>query len=97
MDGPSIPCPDDNTCGTILFVNLRQAKLPLVSRFRLGGEIILPYLWGGLYLNLGELADFVCGLTTLDIAGDDGMPKGHGLHERFRPLTATEETQPDSP
>lgn len=48
---------------------------PPVSWFRFGGELILPLVRGGLYLNLGEVADLVLGFTTLDIAEDDGLPK----------------------
>ena len=33
----------------------------------------------GLYLNLGEVLDFILGFTTLDIAHDDGVKKGAPL------------------
>jgi hypothetical protein len=45
---------------------------PMFDRWRFGGEVVLPFVRGGLYLNVGQLADLVIGLTTLDIAGDDG-------------------------
>ena len=57
---------------------LRGAKpwAPPVSWWRFGGEVILPGVRGGLYLNIGEILDFVLGFTTLDIAKDDGLGKG---------------------
>lgn len=47
---------------------------PLISRFRVGAEAFCLIPWLGFYLNLGELADFITGFTTLDIAGDDEPP-----------------------
>ena len=38
----------------------------------------------GLYLNLGELVDFLLGIGTLDIADDDGVPKGERFGLDFR-------------
>jgi len=43
--------------------------------FRAGGEVILPFVRGGLYVNLFEIADFLAGWFGLDVAGDDGQPK----------------------
>ncbi|RKY21020.1 MAG: hypothetical protein DRQ55_05795 [Planctomycetota bacterium] len=50
---------------------------PLLDRARFGGELVLPFVAGGLYLNVGQAIDFVLGITTLDIAGDDGLGQ-HG-------------------
>lgn len=61
----------------VLPINLsaidHQAIPSRLQRWRVGGEIILPFAMGGLYLNFGELADFFTGLAQLDIAGDDGV------------------------
>jgi len=48
---------------------------PMVTRWRFGGEVLLPGFGFGLYLNVGELVDFLLGLGTLDIAADDGVSK----------------------
>lgn len=42
-----------------------------IDWFRFGGELVLPFVTGGLYLNVGQLVDAVAGITTLDPAGDD--------------------------
>ncbi|MEW6745103.1 MAG: hypothetical protein AB1486_20300 [Planctomycetota bacterium] len=56
---------------------------PLIDRCRVGieGGIIG---WLGLYVNLGEILDFLAGPATLDPADDDGLPKGWELG-RARP------------
>ena len=41
------------------------------SCIRFGGEVLIPGIDLGLYLNVGELADFFCGIFGLDIAGDE--------------------------
>ena len=56
---------------------------PMLQRWRVGFELVLPLANGGLYLNLGELADFVLGLATIDIAGDDGVPKSAQYNDNF--------------
>ena len=48
---------------------------PYLDWWRFGGEVCLPGVNGGLYLNLGEIWDFLAGLVTLDPAGDDGLLK----------------------
>jgi len=53
----------------------KERRLPLVTRFRFGGEIwFLASL--GIYVNVGEVADFLLGFGNLDIANDDGVMKG---------------------
>lgn len=47
--------------------------------FRFGGEIVLPFVRGGLFVNLGEFVDFLAGLATLDPVCDDGLPLGTPL------------------
>lgn len=48
---------------------------PLGTRWRIGGEFMIPALSFGLYVNLGEIADFVLGLGTIDFRDDDGVCK----------------------
>lgn len=43
----------------------------MLDRWRFGGELVLPFVRGGLYLNVGQVLDLVLGLATIDIAGDD--------------------------
>ncbi|MFH2001010.1 MAG: hypothetical protein ABIK28_15115 [Planctomycetota bacterium] len=70
---------------TFFFYNMTQvescgeSRIPFHSRFRFGGEFVLPLLSFGAYLNLGELVDFVTGFVGLDIALDDGYAKGSSL------------------
>ena len=45
-----------------------------LQRWRFGGEVLLLGRFG-VYLNLGELADFLLGFGGMDIAHDDGVPK----------------------
>jgi len=54
---------------------------PVISQFRFGGEIYIPGLNFGLYLNLGEIVDLILGFATIDLADDDGLPKGSLLYE----------------
>ncbi len=51
----------------------QEHRPPMIDRWRFGGEFMAFGLVGGAYLNLGELADFVLGIGTLDIAEDDAM------------------------
>lgn len=48
---------------------------PLGTRWRVGGEFMIPALSFGAYLNLGELADFLLGFSTYDFREDDGVSK----------------------
>jgi len=54
---------------------------PVISQFRFGGEIYIPGLNFGLYLNAGEVIDLILGFATIDLADDDGLPKGSPLHK----------------
>lgn len=56
-----------------------EHRIPLHSRFRVGGEVVLPVISFGAYLNFGELMDFFLGFGGLDIAADDGVQKGTAL------------------
>lgn len=46
---------------------------PMLERWRFGGEVVLPFVRGGLYLNLGELFDLFAGVVGFDPADDDGL------------------------
>lgn len=50
--------------------------LPLIDHWRVGAEVVVLPVQFGLFLNLGQLADFVLGLVTIDIAHDDEIRKG---------------------
>lgn len=59
----------------------------LVSNpWRIGGELWLFLVDGGIYLNVGEVVDFLAGLAGLDPAEDDGLPLGtdyyHGREKK---------------
>lgn len=60
----------------------RPSRPPMIDRFRVGAEAFVPVFHLGVFLNLGELADFLIGFTTVDIAEDDGIPKGTDLEDR---------------
>lgn len=55
-------------------------RLPPRFRTRIGGEVLLPVITAGFYVNLLELADFLVGITTIDLADDDGVDLGTGLN-----------------
>jgi hypothetical protein len=52
---------------------------PLLDRFRLGFEVLLPRVNGGLFLNAGEILDLLGGFIGWDPARDDGVTKGAAL------------------
>jgi hypothetical protein len=65
-----------NTVGlNVLLISANSDAPPLIDRWRFGGELLLPGAIGGMYLNLGELWDFVAGVFGGDPAGDDGEEK----------------------
>ena len=49
--------------------------LPILDRYRFGAVLYLPGVHGGLFLNVGELADFLGGLFGADLMNDDGYAK----------------------
>lgn len=49
--------------------------VPMIDRFRFGGEFLIPALNFGLYVNVGEVIDFVGGIFFWDPARDDGVCK----------------------
>lgn len=42
----------------------------MLDRRRFGSDLKLPFVRSGIYLNVGQLADLLLGLSTLDIAED---------------------------
>ncbi|GJM23359.1 MAG: hypothetical protein DHS20C15_32740 [Planctomycetota bacterium] len=44
---------------------------PTLDRFRIGAEFVIPVIQFGLFVNIGEIVDFVGGFTTWDPAYDD--------------------------
>ena len=48
---------------------------PFLDSLRIGGTLFLPGVSAGLYLNCGEVLDFLCGLVGFDPLHDDGIPK----------------------
>jgi hypothetical protein len=54
----------------------------LIDRFRFGGRVYLPGVHAGLFVNVGEIVDLLCGMVGLDPAGDDGVAKSASLDER---------------
>ena len=59
----------------VLLLSGDETVPPMIDRWRLGGEILLPHVIAGVYLNLGELWDFFAGLGGADPAADDGVRK----------------------
>jgi hypothetical protein len=60
----------------VLLLSRSSTAPPMIERWRVGAEVLLPKVTGGLYLNLGELWDFAAGLGGGDPAEDDGTRKG---------------------
>jgi hypothetical protein len=58
---------------------------PFIERWRFGGEIVLPVVMGGLYVNVGEIVDFVVGFTTIDLPDDDGVSRSERYGADFEP------------
>lgn len=82
IDGPIGPCPGEGAEIDCLGFRLPAARPHPTSAFRIGGEVILPGVRGGFYLNPGELLDFFAGFAGADLADDDGLPRGAPLDAR---------------
>ncbi len=68
--------PGPATEHNIAFINCCQEKRPpVIDRFRVGGEVLLLGIDAGLYLNLGEMLDFVTGFAGFDMAEDDELAR----------------------
>ena len=59
----------------VLTISFDNNAPPLIDRWRVGAEVLLPVVTGGMYLNLGELWDFFAGVVGDDPAEDDGEAK----------------------
>ena len=59
----------------VLLLSADNSAPPMIDRWRFGGEVVLPAVIGGMYLNLGELWDFFAGVAGHDPAEDDGEAK----------------------
>lgn len=66
---------------------------PFIQRFRFGGEFMIPLLNFGIYANVGEIFDFVFGIFTIDMAGDDGLSKLDKYGPNFSDLPEGEEAE----
>lgn len=64
-----------------------------VDRVRFGGELVLPFVHGGLYLNLGQLFDLAAGVFGFDPAEDDSPAPANGP----RPRPEASRPEPDTP
>ncbi len=72
---------EENNELSISMFQYKEKRPPMMSRFRVGGEAYVMPINLGLYLNLGEVVDFLCGLVTYDPSFDDGVAKGKDLFE----------------
>ncbi|MBI1851928.1 MAG: hypothetical protein HYR85_16445 [Planctomycetes bacterium] len=88
----------------VFFYNRPEYEPPPIDRARFGVEVWLPLVRFGLYLNLGEVVDFVAGWVGLDSAQDDGIDKGdempashYGSPPRTRKHDREKESKPAEP
>ena len=70
-DDPSAATSSRDLLGCNLNLFGSPDEPPLLDRFRFGGAIYLPFGHGGIYLNAGEVFDFLVGFLRFDPAGDD--------------------------
>jgi len=77
VDGPDLEYahPGRNTQFSVMGIQIQDPRPHTIDRFRLGGQVLLPGVEGGLYLNVGQVFDLVLGLFTLDIGNDDGVER----------------------
>jgi hypothetical protein len=61
--------------GTDAWFHSPAGDPPQLDRFRIGATVFLPGVNGGLFLNVGEIFDFLTGLVGYDLMRDDGIPK----------------------
>lgn len=72
-----------------------SGEYPLMERWRLGAEVWLPFIGGGVYLNLAEFFDFLLGFFAVDLADDDGTPIGTEVTPPENVLLLEEKTSVD--
>jgi hypothetical protein len=77
--------PDDDVEVNFMTVQLHRFEDGHVHPERLirvGGEIAIPFVRGGLYLNILELFDFVAGWWFgIDLVGDNDRPREVEVHQ----------------
>ena len=61
--------------GTEAWFQSPAGNPPQLDRFRFGATVFLPGVNGGVFLNVGEIFDFLTGLVGFDLMRDDGIPK----------------------
>jgi hypothetical protein len=82
IDGKSGSCPGPGYEISLLGLRIQGETMPSPWRwFRAGGEVVLPFVRGGLFVNFGEFVDFLAGVAGLDPVGDDGLAFGTSLDE----------------
>ena len=102
IDGKTGVCPGPGSEISLLGLRMQGETFGFPWRwFRFGGEVVLPGVRGGLFVNLGEFVDFVAGIAGLDPVGDDGQPlmgplPRHGF-ERRQEEPPEPPVQPDAP
>jgi hypothetical protein len=68
--------------------------LPWHQRFRFGGELWLPWVTFGLFLNPVEIIDLLGGIAGLDLCEDDGLPWGVTLYPKVEEPRETPQAPP---
>jgi hypothetical protein len=97
IDGQSGVCPGPGFEFSLLGLRIQDDTVIFPwAWFRFGGEVVLPGVRGGLFVNLGELVDFLAGIAGLDPVGDDGLPLGTPLGDYLTPKHRAKEA-PEPP
>lgn len=90
FDGPEMPGYGVDADWDLFFVGNPPAGVTPLDRARVGGEIVLPGANFGLFLNLGQIADFFAGIAGFDPAQDDALPIGTELNPTTAPSPSTQ-------
>jgi len=79
---------------SILGFSYRRNPPPPIERFRVGVRGLVPLIHLGVFINLGEVYDFLAGLASFDPAEDDEISKGEdidlGEFNREKPVAPQE-------
>lgn len=99
FDGPEMPGYGVDADWDLFFVGNPPAGVTPLDRARFGAEVVLPGVNFGVFLNLGQIADFLAGFAGLDLADDDGLPIGTPLRVDLPPESSAKkaETPPTAP
>lgn len=81
FDGPEMPGAGVEADWDLFFVGNPPDGVAPLDRARFGGEIVLPGVNFGFFLNLGQIADFLAGIVGFDPAQDDELPIGTPLRQ----------------